>query len=254
MQVAICGMVLLVVGVFVATASKAGVGWAIVAALGSAVACGIPVSIVLGTQRRNRSLPLATALPSLPPTEQELPLTPAMIDYAQSPIFRKGIRSVASLVSFVLFFCFVAPAVLTFAALVKHRPLGLGAAVVLWVLWVVCGLAACGFIYAGLRGARSIRRDLAGGVYVRWTGPFTTRIYRSGLWSPAWGFVVEAGGRELDSGTGMQHLPPVGLNSGTLDYLPASNTLCEVRNEQGAVLYSLFVWGGSPGPASTPPG
>lgn len=80
MQVAIGGMVLLVVGVFVATASKAGVGWAIVAALGSAVACGIPVSIVLGTQRRNRSLPLASALPPLPPMEQELPLTPAMID------------------------------------------------------------------------------------------------------------------------------------------------------------------------------
>ena len=45
MQVAICGMVLLVVGVFVAAASKAGVGWAIVAALASAVAFGIPVSV-----------------------------------------------------------------------------------------------------------------------------------------------------------------------------------------------------------------
>ena len=251
MQVAICGVVLLVVGVFVATASKAGVGWAIVAALGSAVACGIPVSSVLGTQRRNRSLPLSSALPPLPPMEQELPLTPAMIDYAQSPIFRKGIRSVASLVSFVLVLCFAFPAFLTFVTLVKHRPLGLGAAV---VLWVVCGLAACGFIYVGLRGASSIRRDLAGGVYVRWTGPFTTRVFRSGLWSSSWGFVVEAGGRELSSGTGVQHLPPVGFNSGTVDYLPASNTLCEVRNEQGAVLYSLFVWGGSPGPASTPPG
>jgi hypothetical protein len=250
MQVAICGVVLLVVGVFVATASKAGVGWAIVAALGSAVACGIPVSIALVRQRRNRPLSPATALPPSRTTEQELPLTPAMIDYAQSPIFRKGIGSIASLVSFVLVLCFAAPAFLTFVALVKHRPLGPGAA----VLWVVCGLAACGFIYAGLRGARSIRRDLAGGLYVRWTGPFTTRVFRSGLWSPSWGFVVEAGGRELSSGTGVQHLPPVGFNSGTVDYLPASNTLCEVRNEQGAVLYSLFVWGGSPGPASTPPG
>jgi hypothetical protein len=249
MQVAIGGIVLLVVGVFVATTSKAGVGWAIVAALASALAFGIPVSIVLGTQRRNRSLPLAPAHPPLPPMEQELPLTPAMIDYAQSPIFRKGIRSVASLVSFVLVLCFAFPAFLTFVTLVKHRPLGLGAA----VLWVVCGLAACGFIYAGLRSNRLVRRDLAGGVYVRRTGPFTTRIYRSGLWSPAWGFVVEAGGRELDSGTGVQHLPPVGLNSGTVDYLPASNTLCEVRNEQGTVLYSVFVWGGSPGPASPPP-
>ncbi len=67
MQVAISGMVLLAVGVFVATASKAGVGWAIVAALASAFASGIPVSIALATQRRNRSLPLATALPPPPP-------------------------------------------------------------------------------------------------------------------------------------------------------------------------------------------
>ena len=35
-------------------------------------------------------------------------------------------------------------------------------------------------------------------------------------------------------------LPPIGLNSGTVDYLPASNTLCEVRNEQGVLLWSLF--------------
>jgi len=237
MLVAISGMVLVVVGVFVAPASTGSVGWAIVAALASAVAFGIAVSVALARQHRNRQLALATALPLPPAKEQKLPLTPAMIDYAQSPIFRKGIRSAASLVSFALFFCFAAPAVLTFVTLVKRAPLGLGVAV---VLWVVFGLFAYGFINGGLRGARLMRRDLAGGVYVRWTGPFTTRIYRSGLWSPAWGFVVEAGDRELDSGTGVQHLPPVGLNSGTVEYLPASNTLCEVRNERGALLWSLF--------------
>jgi hypothetical protein len=68
MGVAIGGMVLLVVGVFVVAASKAGVGWAVVAALASAVAFGIPVSIALATQRRNRSLALATAMPPPPPT------------------------------------------------------------------------------------------------------------------------------------------------------------------------------------------
>src|ERR1700730_10809879 len=167
MQVAICGMVLLVVGVFVAAASKAGVGWAIVAALASAVAFGIPVSVALATQRRNRSLPEATAHPPPPPTEQELPLTPAMTDYAQSPVFRRGVGSVTSLVSFVLVLCFAAPAFISFVMLLQHRPLGAGAAVV----WVLFGLLASGLIYAGLRNARLVRRDLAGGVYVRWTGP-----------------------------------------------------------------------------------
>jgi hypothetical protein len=167
--------------------------------------------------------------------EQELPMTPAMIDYAQSPVFRKGIGSVTSLVSFVLVLCFAAPAFLSFVTILQHRPLGAGAALV----WVLFGLAAGGLIYAGLRGNRLVRRDLAGGVYVRWTGPFTTRVVWIGIRGSK-GFVVEAGGRELWSGE-VSDLPPIGLNSGTVDYLPASNILCEVRNEQGALLWSLFV-------------
>jgi hypothetical protein len=251
MQVAICGLVLLVVGVFVAAASKAGVGWAIVAALASAVAFGIPVSVALATQRRNRSLPEATAHPPPPPTEQELPLTPAMTDYAQSPVFRRGVGSVTSLVSFVLVLCFAAPAFISFVMLLQHRPLGAGAAVV----WVLFGLLASGLIYAGLRNARLVRRDLAGGVYIRWTGPFTTRVVRFGLWAPSQGFAVEAGGRTLGTEGGVLRLPPIGFNSGTVDYLPASNTLCEVRNEQGTLLWSLFgTTSDSLGPGSTPPG
>jgi hypothetical protein len=248
-QVAIGGMVLLVAGVFVATASKASVGWAIVAALASAVAFGIPVTIALATQRRNRSFPPATALPTLG-TEQELPLTPDMIDYGQSPIFRKSMGSVTSLVSFVLFLCFAAPAFLSLVTILQHRPLGAGAALV----WVLFGLAASGLIYRGLRYARLVRRDLAGGVYARWTGPFTTRVVRIGIRGSE-GFAVEAGGRTLGTEGGVLRLPPIGFNSGTVDYLPASNTLCEVRNEQGALLWSLFgTTGDSLGPASPPPG
>jgi hypothetical protein len=182
--------------------------------------------------------------------EQEFPLTPAMIEYAQSPIYRKGIGSVVSLVSFVLVLCFAAPAFLTFTTLFRHRPLGPGAVVV----WVLFGLAACGFIYAGLRSNRLVRRDLAGGVYVRWTGPFTTRVVTVGL-RGAKAFEVAAGGRKLWSGAGVLHLPPIGFNSGAVDYLPASNILCEVRNAQGALLWSLFgATGDSPGPASSSSG
>jgi hypothetical protein len=251
-QVVISGMVLLVAGVFVATASKAAVGWAIVAALATAIAFGIPVSIALATQRRNRSFPLANSPPPPLPTlgmEQELPLTPDMIDYAQSPVFRKGIGSVTSLVVFVLVLCFAAPGFISFTMFLQHRPLGPGAVVV----WVLFGLLASGFIYSGLQNARLIRRDLAGGVYARWTGPFTTRVVRRLRGSD--GFAVEAGGRTLGPEGGVRRLPPIGFNSGTVDYLPASNTLCEVRNEHGALLWSLFgTTGDSLGPASPPPG
>jgi hypothetical protein len=162
--------------------------------------------------------------------KQELPLTPAMIDYARSSAFRKGMGS-TSWVGFVLVLCFIAPAFFTVALFLRHRPVGLGVA----VLWIACGLLFCGFIYLGLKGARLVRRDLAGGVYVRGTGPFSTRLYNIDRFE---GFVVHAGGRELSSD--MLPPPPIGDNNGTVDYLPASNVLCEVRNEQGAVLWSLF--------------
>jgi hypothetical protein len=92
--------------------------------------------------------------------EEELPLTPAMIDYAQSPVFRKGIGSVTSLVIFVLVLCFAAPAFISFVSFLQHRPFGPGAA----VAWVFFGLLACGFVYAGLRSNRLVKRDLAMGI------------------------------------------------------------------------------------------
>jgi len=181
--------------------------------------------------------------------EEELPLTPAMIDWAQSPIFRPGLRSVSSLVIFVFLLCFTAPAFLSAVVLLRHRPLGAGAAVV----WAVAGVAAIGFVYAGLRSARLVRRDLARGIYVRWTGPFTLRLVNSGLRASK-GLEVKAGGRTLRTGGGDTHLPPPGIYNGTVEYLPASNTLCEVRTGQGTLLWSQFVLTDSLGAASPPSG
>jgi hypothetical protein len=64
MRLAINGMVVLVVGVFVATASKAGVGWALVATLASAIAFGIPASIAWAWQRGH---PSQEPTPFIPP-------------------------------------------------------------------------------------------------------------------------------------------------------------------------------------------
>jgi hypothetical protein len=88
-------MVLLVVGVFLATASKAGVGWAIVAALASAIALGIPVSITLARQHRNRSLALATAHAPPPPTlSGSMTLRPSRFNRSVAPIILLAIAGV----------------------------------------------------------------------------------------------------------------------------------------------------------------
>ena len=95
MGIAISGMVLVAVGVFVVTAGKASVGWAIVAALASAVAVGIPVSIALARQRRNRSLALATAHPPPPPTlSGSMTLRPSRFNRSVAPIILLAIAGV----------------------------------------------------------------------------------------------------------------------------------------------------------------
>jgi hypothetical protein len=178
--------------------------------------------------------------------EQELPLTAAMTDYAQSISLRKG--NVASLVIFALVLSSAAPGFITFVMFLQHRPLGPGAAVV----WVLCAGLGAGLIYLGLRYARLVSRDLAGGVYLRWSGPFTTRVVRgSRLYK---GFEVEAGGSQLERVVPLR-LPPIGFNTGTVDYLPASKMIFELRDERGAVLWSrLDTTDDSLGPPSPPPG
>ena len=177
--------------------------------------------------------------------EQELPLTPAIADYARAISLRKG--NVAGQVLFVLIFSSTLPAFLFFVSLFQHhlvRP-------VIAVIWVVFVGLGGGLLYMGLRFASLVSRDLAGGVFVRWTGPFTTRVVRSGRYSKA--LAVEAGGRALEGALPLRLLP-VGFNSGTIDYLPTSNSMFEVRNEHGSVVWTrLVTTGDSPVPASPPP-
>jgi hypothetical protein len=71
MGVAISGMVLVAAGVFVGTASKAGVGWALVATLASAVAFGVPASIAWVWQRGRPSQEPTAFVPPASPTFAE---------------------------------------------------------------------------------------------------------------------------------------------------------------------------------------
>jgi hypothetical protein len=175
--------------------------------------------------------------------EQEMPLTPAMIDYAQSASLRKG--NVASMVVFAVLLTCAIPAFFSFTMFMQHRPLGVGAVIV----WIVCIGLAIGLIYFEIRGAREVSRDLAGGVCMRWSGPYTTRVVRVGRYSK--GLAVDAGGSRL-YGVVPLGLLPTGFNSGTVDYLPRCKMLFEVRNEQGALLFSAFGTAGDSIAASPP--
>jgi hypothetical protein len=95
MRLALSGMALLLVGVFVGTERKAGIGGALVAALATVVAFGIPVSIAWARQRRNRSLPLATALPPPPPTlSGSMTIGPSRFNLRVVPIIALAVAGV----------------------------------------------------------------------------------------------------------------------------------------------------------------
>jgi hypothetical protein len=164
--------------------------------------------------------------------QEERPLTPAMTAYAQANSLRKN--STIQLVIFVLFFVSIIPAIMSIFLYSQHRLFQLETAII-WLLFL--GLFGGGTIFLVLHGDSLVSRDLAGGLYARWTGPFTTRmVYGHGLTSVQ----VEAGGRKLPTLVAPA-LYSIGSSSGTVDYLPVSGTLLEVRNEQGALLWTRLV-------------
>jgi hypothetical protein len=164
--------------------------------------------------------------------KQELALTPEMTAYAQRNSLRKD--TTIQLVIFVLFFVSIIPAIFSIALYSQHRLFQIATAII-WLVFL--GLFGGLTIFLVLHGESLVSRDLAGGLYVRWTGPFTIQtVSGHGFTSVQ----VEAGGRKL-ANLDPSALYPIGSISGTVDYLPVSRTVLEVRNEQGAVLWSRFV-------------
>ena len=80
-----------------------------------------------------------------------------------------------------------------------------------------------------------MRRDLASGRYVRWTGSFTTHVFHGRYGS--WAVQVEIGGRKL-SNVAASELKSDGSGIGSVDYLPVSGNLLEVRDQSGHILWS----------------
>lgn len=79
------------------------------------------------------------------------------------------------------------------------------------------------------------RRDLAGGVFLRSTGAFSIKV-TSTKYGTTVNVVVD--GRELSGSA--RSLESIESGVGTVDYLPISGELIEVRDESGQVLWSRF--------------
>ena len=124
------------------------------------------------------------------------------------------------------------------------------AAAILTALWIVnvAADATIAYIWLGcltlgglvtwwtVHDAWQSRQDLAGGVFIRATGPFSVRALptRGGIL-----VVVAVAGRRLP-GVLSPLLETVESGSGTVDYLPHSGVLFAIRDESDNVLWSRF--------------
>lgn len=92
-------------------------------------------------------------------------------------------------------------------------------------------------------GTGSARKDLAAGVFMRSKGTFPVLLYQNRYSSNRVGLMV---GGQLLAPTVARPLESITLISGTVDYLPGSRTLIEVRDEAGKVLWNRFSSGENP--------
>jgi len=173
----------------------------------------------------------AQAVTGVVPGMQVIPLTPEMTSYLG------GNSAVLAL----------APQLV--AVLVVGLGVLIGVAVsVYWIVKGVTPLFFLGYVWVGCLGfggayawlithdAWLASNDLARGVFLRASGPFSTRVQRVKF---GWVTVVSIDERKLamNYSTSLQSVQP---GTGQVDYLPSSGTVVEIRDESGHVLWSQF--------------
>lgn len=159
---------------------------------------------------------------------RELPFTTAVGEYVrqQASIGKSPLRVIA----IALGVASVLPAILT----VVYAARGFAIDFTLGIVWTASWVVGAVFAFVIVRDAARERRDIAGGVFMRWSGPFSTRAV-----GRAAAAQVEVGGRKLATAPA-RALEYLGQTTGTVDYLPVSGLLLEVRDESGKVLYSAL--------------
>jgi hypothetical protein len=164
-----------------------------------------------------------------PLTTQQLPLTEDMASYLEKEASLA--RNPVQVVLVILGAAAILPAVFSIVFVLQNKLLQWGT-VLIWIGFLaIGGLVALVIVHS----LRQESRDLLGGVFVRSTGLFTVQVSHSRAGTSV---RVVVGGRPL-SGNAMS-LISVDSGVGTVDYLPISGDLVEVRDESGQVLWSRF--------------
>jgi hypothetical protein len=157
--------------------------------------------------------------------KQQLPITPAVSDFIRSDSAMANSPRKLILVSLAV--TSIVPAIFTVIVLLQGQQFHPEWAIVWILFWVVGGI----FDFVVLSDAARERRDLAGGVFTRWVGPFAVRPFRNAV-------QVVVDGRKLQ--TIAAPLEPTESGNGIVDYLSASGALLELRDGAGQVLWTRF--------------
>jgi hypothetical protein len=156
---------------------------------------------------------------------EQLPITPAVAKFLLSDS-APG-RNPLKLILISLAVASVLPAIFTVILLVEGRRFN-PEWLIVWILfWVIGGT----FAFFAVSDSSHERRDLEGGVFIRWIGPFAVRRVRGAV-------QVVVDGRKLQ--TLFAALEPTESGTGTVDYLPTSGMLLQVRDGSGQLLWSRF--------------
>ncbi len=157
---------------------------------------------------------------------EQLPITPAIANFLRSEMALA--KSPLQLILGSLAVTSALPAAFTVFMLVQGRRFN-PEWLIVWILfWVIGGV----FVYIVLSDASREGRDLAGGVFTRWTGPFTTRPVKGTI-------QVVVDSRHLQT-TVAPPLYSIKSATGIVDYLPISGVLLAVRDESGQLVWSLL--------------
>ena len=165
-------------------------------------------------------------------THEELPLTPAVADWLRSEIAASFGAANPLRFTLMVFGCAV---ILAGVLSAIFLPQGASARPGVLFLWVLCLAIAGMIVYSALGAVVQKRRDLSGGTFIRWTGPFSTR--RSGGARSLPGVIFGVDGRDLWPEPSAP-LYSIESGSGVVDYLPNSAKLLEVRDDAGNVLWT----------------
>lgn len=162
-------------------------------------------------------------------TVQQLPFTPPIAEWLKAQIAHSPAANPLPFLALDFGIASIPPAILT----VILRPTDNTPRLTVVALWGLAWAIAVLIAFVMFADEIQKRRDLRGGVFIRWTGPFDIRVV--GRYNSV---EVRAGSRALSVESGRQLLLSIQPGSGVVDYLPVSGTLLDLYDESGQILWS----------------